>query len=196
VRPRPDLPRSPLAALAATLLLAAACHDESRRPREPATASEAALGTPPGDPGSATSEPLEPGPPTPPPDAGPSAPITQRTFDSPYDDNAWAISEGKRLFDWMNCSGCHAHGGGGIGPALMDGSWRYGSGDPQSIYVSIVEGRPKGMPSYRGRLGEADVWKLVAYVRTLSGRANHVAASGRNDSLRYKKPESLKDEEP
>ena len=194
MRPRPILP--PKMILSAGLLLAAACHDESRRPREPAPASEAALGTPPGNPGSATSDPLVPGPATPPADAGPTVAITRRTFDSPYDDNAWAISDGKRLFDWMNCSGCHGHGGGGIGPALMDGSWLYGSGDPQSIYVSIVEGRPNGMPSYRGRLGEADVWKLVAYVRTLSGRANHMAASGRNESLRYKKPESLKDEEP
>jgi cytochrome c oxidase cbb3-type subunit III len=39
---------------------------------------------------------------------------------NPYDDNAYAISEGKRLYVWFNCVGCHFHGGGGIGPALMD----------------------------------------------------------------------------
>src|SRR5690606_32575144 len=41
--------------------------------------------------------------------------------------NAFALSEGKRLFDSFNCSGCHARGGGGIGPALMDARWIYGS---------------------------------------------------------------------
>ena len=35
-----------------------------------------------------------------------------------YEDNAYAAAEGKRLFDAFNCSGCHQHGGGGIGPAL------------------------------------------------------------------------------
>ena len=28
--------------------------------------------------------------------------------------NAYAIAQGKRLFSWYNCVGCHANGGGGI----------------------------------------------------------------------------------
>src|SRR4051812_39181840 len=44
-----------------------------------------------------------------------------------YEKNALALSEGKRLFEQMNCVGCHAHGGGSIGPALMDDKWIYGS---------------------------------------------------------------------
>jgi cytochrome c oxidase cbb3-type subunit III len=36
--------------------------------------------------------------------------------DNPYGYNAHAISEGKRLFTWYNCVGCHANGGGGMGP--------------------------------------------------------------------------------
>src|SRR5215217_3392240 len=40
-----------------------------------------------------------------------------------YNDNAYAISEGQRLFNWYNCSGCHANGGGGMGPPLMDDEW-------------------------------------------------------------------------
>ena len=35
-----------------------------------------------------------------------------------YEENAFAISQGKRLFSWFNCVGCHANGGGGSGPAL------------------------------------------------------------------------------
>jgi cytochrome c oxidase cbb3-type subunit III len=41
--------------------------------------------------------------------------------DTAYEGNAPAIAEGQRLYNWMNCSGCHFHGGGGMGVALMDG---------------------------------------------------------------------------
>src|ERR1044072_292635 len=40
-----------------------------------------------------------------------------------YEENAYAVSEGKRLYEQMNCVGCHFHGGGGIGPPLMDARW-------------------------------------------------------------------------
>lgn len=36
----------------------------------------------------------------------------------PYGHNAYAIAEGQRLYAWFNCVGCHAHGGGGIGPPM------------------------------------------------------------------------------
>ena len=38
-----------------------------------------------------------------------------------YYDNAEAVNAGKQLFKQYNCSGCHSNGGGGMGPALMDG---------------------------------------------------------------------------
>ena len=34
--------------------------------------------------------------------------------------NAYAIARGQAALPWYNCIGCHAHGGGGIGPPLMD----------------------------------------------------------------------------
>ena len=40
--------------------------------------------------------------------------------EGPYGDNAYALSQGKQLFTAFNCLGCHAHGGGGMGPPLMD----------------------------------------------------------------------------
>ena len=43
-----------------------------------------------------------------------------------YEGNAYAISQGAQLYSWMNCAGCHAHGGGGMGPPLIDDEWRYG----------------------------------------------------------------------
>ncbi|SRR5258706_452692 len=85
---------------------------------------------------------------------------------NPYENNAYAMTEGQRLYEWYNCSGCHARGGGGIGPPLMAKVWRYGT-DPGNIYTSIVEGRPNGMPSWRGKMPEYQVWQIVTYVQTL-----------------------------
>src|SRR4051794_14867283 len=34
--------------------------------------------------------------------------ILAKSEEGVYDDNAWGTTEGKRLFSWMNCSGCHA----------------------------------------------------------------------------------------
>lgn len=100
-----------------------------------------------------------------------------------YQENRWAVGEGKRLFDWYNCSGCHSPGGGGgIGPALTDREWRYGS-DPENIFDTIIEGRPLGMPSFRGRVSNADAWKLVTYVRSLSGFTPIDARTPRSDNM-------------
>jgi cytochrome c oxidase cbb3-type subunit 3 len=82
---------------------------------------------------------------------GPAAAACGPPRPSPYDENAYAVSQGKRLYRWYNCNGCHAGGGGGIGPALMDAEWRYG-GDPAQVFASIVQGRPNGMPSFGGHI--------------------------------------------
>jgi cytochrome c oxidase cbb3-type subunit 3 len=100
-----------------------------------------------------------------------------------YDENAWDISQGKKLFESMNCTGCHAKGGGGMGPALMDDAWIYGSDAPR-IFQSIVEGRPNGMPSFRARLQDSQVWQITAYVRSMSGLASQTASSARDDHMK------------
>jgi cytochrome c oxidase cbb3-type subunit 3 len=116
--------------------------------------------------------------------------------ENPYGRNAFAISEGKRLFTWYNCQGCHANGGGGMGPPLMDDRWRYGS-DPEQIFATIWEGRPNGMPSFRGKLPEYQVWQIVAYVQSLSGNVPKDAAGGRQDDMQGRKQEqALPDLEP
>jgi cytochrome c oxidase cbb3-type subunit 3 len=115
---------------------------------------------------------------------------------SPYAYNAFAISEGKRLFTWYNCVGCHANGGGGMGPPLMDERWIYGS-DPENIFSTIVEGRPNGMPSFRGKIPDYQVWQLVAFVQSLSGNVPKDAANGRADSMQvHKQEQSVPDLEP
>jgi cytochrome c oxidase cbb3-type subunit 3 len=105
------------------------------------------------------------------------------------------MSEGKRLFSQMNCTGCHANGGGGaIGPALTDDKWIYGS-EPDHIFATIVEGRPNGMPAFHGKLPDYEVWQIAAYVRSLSGNVSKDAAPGRNDDMQIGKPENSKKEE-
>jgi cytochrome c oxidase cbb3-type subunit 3 len=101
---------------------------------------------------------------------------------NPVEENATALSDGKRLFSQYNCTGCHANGGGAIGPALMDEKWIYGS-EPENIYATIVEGRPNGMPSFRNKISDYQIWELSAYVRSLSGQIRKDVAPGRSDDM-------------
>jgi cytochrome c oxidase cbb3-type subunit 3 len=97
---------------------------------------------------------------------------------NPFEGNPQAIAQGRQLFTVMHCIECHASGGGGgMGPPLSDKDWIYG-GEPGNIYLSIVQGRPNGMPSFAQALPPDAIWKLVSYVRTLSQtRAEPAAAT-------------------
>ena len=103
-------------------------------------------------------------------------------LENPFHNNAYALTEGKRLYSAYNCVGCHAQGGGAIGPALMDHRWIYGS-RPEQIFSTIVQGRPNGMPAFGGRIPEQELWQIVAYVESLSGNAPKDAAPARNDDM-------------
>jgi len=110
-----------------------------------------------------------------------------------YEENAYEVSQGKRLFRWYNCNGCHAQGGGGMGPPLMDAKWLYGS-TPQQIFQTIVEGRPNGMPAFGGRIPEDQLWQIVAYVRSMSGQLREDVAPGRSDGISAAPPENTRRE--
>ncbi|MGY3264843.1 c-type cytochrome [Lysobacter sp. HA35] len=99
-----------------------------------------------------------------------------------YQDNAYHITQGGHWFRWFNCNGCHANGGGGMGPALMDDEWRYG-GRIDQIHATILDGRPNGMPSFRGKVTDQQAWQLAAYVLSLSGNVRKDAAPSRPDSM-------------
>ena len=119
-------------------------------------------------------------------------PIANPPVHNEYEENAYAMAEGKRLFSYMNCVGCHANGGGAIGPPLMDAKWIYG-GQPEQIFATIVEGRPNGMPSFRGKIPDYQVWLLAAYIRSLSGQVPFDAAPARNDDMYPMQPENSLD---
>ena len=97
-------------------------------------------------------------------------PPPQDPIGTRFEGNKPAIAAGKELFDQMNCTGCHFNGGGGMGPALMSGHWRYG-GRIDQIYASIAQGRPNGMPSWQDSLVPTMMWDLAAYVKSLSAPA-------------------------
>ena len=101
---------------------------------------------------------------------GQAAPVRQQQ--NPYEGSEVAIGEGKRLYDQFNCSGCHSQGGGGIGPALMDDAWIYGSSSA-NVYWTVVEGRPNGMPAFGGRIPDDQICKIAAFVRSLSNLKEH-----------------------
>jgi cytochrome c oxidase cbb3-type subunit 3 len=164
--------RAVMVMLFATLAVSA-CEREARRIKQPAASSLPAQAR--------TGAQLEAG--------GVSTP---KAVSNAYEENAYAMSQGKRLYTWFNCVGCHANGGGGSGPALMDDKWLYGH-EPANIYTSIVEGRPNGMPSFGGKIQEDQVWQLVAYVRSMSGLAHPYASPSRNDDMQTTGPEASRD---
>jgi cytochrome c oxidase cbb3-type subunit III len=145
-------------AAASLLLTVAACQRIQRRLHETAPAA-ALAGSPKGLPVQAGVAP------------------TPQPLENPYENNSYAMAEGQRLFEWYNCAGCHFRGGGGIGPALMDDVWIYGK-DPASLHKTIVDGRPNGMPAWRGKIPEYQVWQLVTYVENLKGDRGIAASPG------------------
>jgi cytochrome c oxidase cbb3-type subunit 3 len=166
------------------LLLAVAltgCEREARKFHEPEAMNRPAAG-------GAQNPDLAPGTTKP-----PTQPL-QMSADDPYENNAFMVGQGQSLYLNMNCAGCHAMGGGGMGPALMDDEWVYGS-KGSDIFTSIVEGRPNGMPSYRGKLTEWQVWQIVAYVRSMSGQLRKSVSPSRMDHMSVKVPEVEKERE-
>jgi cytochrome c oxidase cbb3-type subunit 3 len=121
-------------------------------------------------------------------EAGPG--MTMKAAAGRYDESsAYELAQGKQWYRWYNCAGCHAQGGGAIGPALMDDQWIYGS-RPDDIFATIMDGRPNGMPSFRGRIPEAQAWQLVAYVRSMSGLVSADVATSRAEGMLGAAPEN------
>ena len=159
-------------------VLTAACEREERDtrtvPQEEIKLSEVAL------------SPLQPGEASAPP-GGEHRSVEQ---------NAFNMAQGKQLYTWFNCNGCHAHGGGDIGPALMEDQWLYGS-EIENVYATIVQGRPNGMPSFRNRIPDQQIWQIAAYVRSMSGLTPATASPSRSDEMQNKPAEqSMPRQEP
>ena len=166
-----------LMAAAALVLLAGACDREERQSRAKPLGENVR--------GDSSPETIHAG--TPPGTVGVRA--------AAYEGNAFQIAQGMRLYTWMNCVGCHAHGGGGMGPPLMDEEWRYG-GRIDQIAATIAEGRPNGMPAWKAKLTDDQVWQLAAYVRSLSGQVRKDALGARADTISNTPPQTETIREP
>ena len=112
-----------------------------------------------------------------------------------FAENAYHLAQGQRLYAWMNCSGCHSHGGGGMGPPLRDDDWRYGGSMPELV-STILDGRPNGMPSFRDRITEDQAWQLATYVRSMSARTRQDMLAGRADEMANVEPPVLDERKP
>ena len=83
------------------------------------------------------------------------------------------VAAGQTSFQ-SRCATCHGFDGtGDRGPDLTRGVFRHGSSD-RALFLNILNGiSGTGMPSVR--LSDKEMWQIVAYVRSLSRRAEPVA---------------------
>ncbi len=87
---------------------------------------------------------------------------------NPYTGKAEAIQQGRGLYLQNGCSACHGvMGGGGMGMPLLDDVWKFGSDD--ETLVKLIKGQipEQTMPKIYGHLSDDDVWKLIAYIRSI-----------------------------
>jgi cytochrome c oxidase cbb3-type subunit 3 len=77
-------------------------------------------------------------------------------------------AQGEAVFT-ARCAACHGQQGEGlIGPNLTDNYWLY-TGDSMSIYESVANGRPNGMPAWGNILSRDDNLAVSAYVEKMRG---------------------------
>ena len=87
---------------------------------------------------------------------------------NPYTGKPEAIQQGRTLWLQNGCSACHGvMGGGGMGSPVIDDVWKFGS-DDQTVF-KIIKGQidAQTMPKIFNGLSDDDVWKIIAYVRSL-----------------------------
>jgi cytochrome c oxidase cbb3-type subunit 3 len=98
----------------------------------------------------------------------PGAIPSRPTIKNPVQGDPKAAERGMRYFINFNCVGCHApNGGGGMGPALSNNIFIYGA-EPENVFLSIYQGRPRGMPSWGAVLPDSVIWDLVTYIGKIS----------------------------
>jgi mono/diheme cytochrome c family protein len=87
---------------------------------------------------------------------------------NPFTGKAEAIQQGRTLYLQHGCSACHGvMGGGGMGMPLLDDVWKFGS-DDETVF-KVIKGQidAQTMPKIWGALPDEDVWKMIAYIRSI-----------------------------
>jgi mono/diheme cytochrome c family protein len=87
---------------------------------------------------------------------------------NPFTGKTEAIQQGRTLYLQYGCSGCHGvGGGGGMAMPLIDDVWKFG-GDDETLFKLIKGQIPEAtMPKVWGFVPDEEVWKMLAYVRSL-----------------------------
>jgi mono/diheme cytochrome c family protein len=87
---------------------------------------------------------------------------------NPFAGSAAAAEEGRKLYSANGCSACHGvEGGGGMGKALLDDTWAFGSDDETLFKLMKGQIPQQTMPKTWASLPDDQMWKMIAYVRTL-----------------------------
>lgn len=104
------------------------------------------------------------------------APRTNRFANDPT-----AIGDGKPMFS-LRCAPCHGRNAeGGRAPDLTRGIYSVGDTDEDLFNVIANGAAGTEMPDFLSRIGEDNVWRLVAYVRSVSKRdSTQVAGNAAN----------------
>lgn len=101
---------------------------------------------------------------------------TTDEFRNPLRGQLEAIEAGRGLY-LKSCAGCHSPAGeGGRGPNLVTGRQIRRATDRQ-VYAAIEKGVP-GTDMPPTKLGETEIWQVVAFVRSLGSPAYEVPVPG------------------
>lgn len=103
-----------------------------------------------------------------PPDAPPAVMQFHATGKNPYNGNAQAVEEGKKLYDeW--CAQCHApQGTGGMGPSLVAKQHTYPrSATDVGLFEAVYGGALGAMQPFNDRLSQDQILKVIAYINEL-----------------------------
>jgi len=93
---------------------------------------------------------------------------TQQASGNPYESDPQAIEEGRQIFSTYGCAGCHGTGGGGgMGASILDDAWKFGSDDQTLFHLVHGDFPDQTMPKFGEFLSEEQIWKVIAFVRTL-----------------------------
>ena len=105
---------------------------------------------------------------------GPGEQVTDavRTFHTtgrnPYIDDNGALAAGKKLYQTW-CQSCHLPDGTGrIGPSLVGDTYTYDRvGTDVGMFEVVYGGAGGAMQAFSKRMGQDDILKIIAYVRSL-----------------------------
>jgi len=108
-----------------------------------------------------------------------SAHAQQDATNNPFANDPAAVAAGRVLYQ-QTCEACHGgEARGDRGPALATGSLRHGNED-DDLFHNIRAGIPgTQMPAFAG-LAADDIWRIISYLRSLSGNgaANNETVPG------------------